>query len=260
MPNFIKLNNLRGAHVLQGFQNIMTLFKITKLDCFARVIYFARFNKHMNRGIGWLILLAASVQVLAEFLPFVSWIIWPFLVYLCAQSAKDQGGQNLQRMQYLLHALKSLKSKGEVLIALVLYGILSLILFRGLMEALSWMHFEWDELPNSVNTLLPFTLAEAFSVLFIATCAYRLNLDDRDPFKILSLSIMDLGLSPVSTLLILLFQCTVWTYLAMSMSLYFHSPLLSTFLGHAPLILFVLVWICGQPIELANQSLAESHK
>jgi len=207
-----------------------------------------------------LIISAALAQVLTEFLPFISWFTWPFVVYLCAQCVQDQGGQNLGRAQYVLQTLKALSKKGEVLIALILYGALSLILFRGVMEALSWMHFEWDELPSSVIALLPFTLAEAFSVLFIATCAFRLNSDDRDPFKILSLSIIDLALSPLSTLLILMFQSVVWTYLAMSMSLYLRSPLLSTFLGHAPLILFVLVWICGQPIERANASLTESQK
>ena len=234
------------------------MLEIQKLDFLVRVIGFIHFNASIRRSVWWLILGSALLQVFSEYLPFVAWFTWPFLVYICAQAVQDEGAGELGRVQYLVLTLRQLKSKGEVLVALALYGALSLIIFRGLMEALSWVRMDWDVLPHSVITLFPFTFAQAFSVLFIANCAYKLNIDDSDPFKILSLSIKELFVSPVSTLIVLLVQSIVWTFCVISISFYFQSPLISTFLGHAPFILFVLIWICGQPIVEQDKSWIES--
>jgi len=234
------------------------MLDIQKLDFVLRVNGFFNFNSSITRSVWWLILCAAVLQVLSEYLPFVAWFTWPFLVYICAQSIQDEGGDNLGRVEYLLQTIKHLKSKGEVLVALALYGALSLIIFRGLMEALSWVHMDFDFLPHSVITLFPFTFAQAFSFLFIANCAYKLNIDDSDPFKILSLSMKDLFVSPVSTLIVLFAQSVLWTFCVISISFYFQSPLMSTFLGHAPFIVFVLIWICGQPIVREDKSWIES--
>ena len=256
MPNFINLRNPKPATTLPGRHRFIQAINLLNWDCISRLVNFSKLSLDKNRGIWWLILTATAMQVLCEYLPFISWIIWPFLVYLCTQSMLDQDRAGGLRTQYLTSAIKainSLKSKGEVVIALFLYGALGLIIFRGLMEALNWLQIDWNLLPQAVITLLPFTFSEAFSILFIATCAYRLKLDDRDPFKTLSLSLRDLFITPFSTIFILFLQTVLCTTLAMSMAMYFRTPLLATFLGHAPFILFVLVWICGQSIEKENE-------
>jgi len=258
MPNFFQHHYFKVTPKSKSMQGVLAATKLSKLDCYARLVNFKRFSADLPRGLWWLLLCSASLQVVSVYLPFVSWFTWPFLVYVCVQSVQERGGQDLSALQHVLQILGTLKSKGEVIIALILYGALSLIIFRGLMEALSWAHIDWDLLPRSVISLLPYTLSEAFAVLFIATCAFRLNLDDRDPFKILSLSVRDLFVTPFSTLLILFLQSVVWTAVAMSLAFYFQSALMSSFLGHAPFILFVLVWVCGQPIEREDISWVES--
>jgi hypothetical protein len=258
MANLEPLSNSKTVSSSSGLSVFLSIIKFSKLDIYSRLVSFFRNNSLAQKNIWWMILLSCALQTACEYLPFVSWISWPFLVYLCAQSLKDYPLSNQTKTQHILHILKMLKSKGEVLIALLLYGALSLIIFRGFMEALTRLRIDWDVLPSSVITLLPFTLSEAFSVLFIATCAFRINLNDRDPFKILSLALLDLLYSPVSTVLILLIQSTVWTAFAMSVTMYLRAPVISTFLGHAPFILFVLIWLCGQSTEQEKNSETEN--
>jgi hypothetical protein len=260
MSNLINFQNIRVSAMAQSVQKFLGLRQLANLDLIARLINFSHFNKSLGRGVGWLILFAALVQIVAQYLPIISWFTWPFLVYICSQSIQDKGGQNTGKLQYLIQILKLIRSKIEVVIALFLYGALSLIIFRGLMEGLNWLHIDWEVLPPSVITLLPFTLPESIAVLFIATCAHNLNIDDQDPFKTLSLSLRDLLVAPISTLLILISQSVLWTYVAMSLTLYFKSPLLSTFLGHMPYILFILIWSCGQPIQKKENYWVESVK
>jgi hypothetical protein len=249
MANFEPLSKSKVMGSGSGLSGFLSSIKYTKLDVYSRLGMFFRNNSFGHKNIWWMVLLIWALQTACEYLPFVSWVSWPFLVYLCAQSLKDYPLSNETKTQHIVHILKVLKSKGEVLIALLLYGALSLIIFRGLMEALYRLHIDWEFLPSSVITLLPFTLSEAFSVLFIATCAFRINLNDRDPFKILSLALLDLVYSPVSTVLILLIQSTLWTAFVVSVTMYLRAPVISTFLGHAPFILFVLIWVCGQSTD-----------
>ncbi len=258
MPNLVNFRSLENPPSNSNSPKTMSLLNIYKLDCTGRVAQFINSNAKESKSTWSLIVGATVLQVLLEYLPFIAWFTWPFLVYICAQCIRDQVEQKIGIMESIQETLKALKSNGEVVIALLLYGALSLIIFRGLMEILNWAQIGWDLLPRSVNALLPFTISEALAVLFIATCAYRLNNDDSDPFKTLSLSLRDLFLSPVSTLIILLIQSVLLTYLTMSLTFYLRAPLISTFVGHAPFVFFVLVWIGGQPIEKQDQSWIES--
>ncbi len=258
MPYLVNFLSIEKPPTNPNSPKTMSLRNIYKLDCMGRVVHFINCNAKESKSTWSLIVGVTVLQVLLQYLPFIAWFTWPFLVYICAQCIRHQVVQKIGVIQSIQVTLKALKLKGEVLIALLLYGALSLIIFRGLMEILNWAQIGWDLLPRSVITLLPFTISEAFAVLFIATCAYRLNNDDSDPFKTLSLSMRDLFLSPVSTLIILLIQSVLLTYLTMSMTFYLRAPLISTFVGHAPFVFFVLIWMAGQPIEKQDPSWIES--
>ena len=240
-----------------GFDFAITLKKIDAVARFLKVFNFNFRSGFDNLG---LILLATLCQVGFEYLPYVAWFTWPFLVYLSVQSVIVERSENISYLKYIASLFISLKAKGEVLIALVLYAGLSLIIFRASMELFIWLKIESAYLPDIVLTLLPFTVSQAFAYLFIAQCSSHLSVGDHDPFNVLNLSIRDLFLSPVSTLMIVLLQSTLLTYIAISLSLYFKMPYLSTFLGHAPFAFLVLLWACAQPTDQQTESWIEKLK
>lgn len=230
------------------------------LDLIQNVHRFWRVNAGNNSRTWALLVSACALQALFEYVPFVSWFTWPFVVYVCVHSVREISKGSLSTAAQWRSLVEQLKANGEIVIALLLYGALSLIIFRGLLQVLSTAELENNYLPSSVRALMPFTFAQTCATLFIATCATRFNADDRDPFSILSSSLKELFLSPASTLLIILGQAAVWTYVAMEIVFYFKWPDLATFIGHAPFTLFLLIWVCGHSLDKFDKTWIESLK
>ena len=260
MPNLSVSTKLKLSE--KSFQ--MTEFSLPvilkKIDLICRFLSAYKFNFKNNFDNFRFIFLAAMCQVFFEYLPFVAWFTWPFLVYLSVQTVVVVRPENIGYFKYIASIFSSLKAKGEVLIALALYAGLSLIIFRALMEFFIWLKIESAYIPDIVLTLLPFTASQAFAYLFIAQCASHLSVDDRDPFNVLNLSTRDLVLSPMSTLTILILQSTLLSYFAVTLSVHYKMPNLSTFLGHAPFAFLVLIWVCGQPKDKQPKSWIENLK
>jgi hypothetical protein len=201
-----------------------------------------------------LLVVATLVQTAAGLIPFLAWITWPLIIHSCYQLLTAQSflAHSVHSAPaQLMQAIFQLRKKPSTFISLILYGLLGLIIFRGLTEALRFIPSntlaKGGLLPVAVITLLPYALAEAIALLFIAACAVRLVLDDRDPLVILSAASRDLLLSPFSFLALVLTQAMVLVYWAVQLSMATQLPSLATVLGHAPYALMALAWACGQP-------------
>ena len=214
-----------------------------------------RNNKFLNLQ---LIMIGSIIQTASEYLPLVAWLIWPFIVYFCMQTILFQKSFDWGYVKYCSELFAKIEKKGEVLTALMLYGVLNLIIYRAIMECFGWLRLEVDFLPSEVFTIFPFTVAQFFSYIFISQCASKLSFQGSDPFNVLNLSLRDLFFSPVSIFIFLIFQTLIFSYFAIEISLYYRMPDLSTFLGHAPFSFLVLVWVCGQPIEKDTKSWIEN--
>jgi hypothetical protein len=220
-----------------------------KIDFISRIFRFLGIRRLSNINLLGVLCVLVSLQTVAEFFPFAAWFTWPYLIFFCTCVAKDATGSVSKETKYFQKTLSLSARKGDVLISLALYGALGLIIFRGLMEFLLWTQFSTVLLPQSVLSLLPFTVSHALSTLFIAACASRLCLDERDPLKILGFAFKDLFFSPLSTVVIVLVQSVFWTSAVLSFSMSLNFPYLATLLGHAPLVFFIFIWICGQLFE-----------
>ena len=231
---------------------------LSNLEINFRVLNLYKLNQN-NKFFNLILIVVGSVlQTVAEYLPLVAWLIWPFIVYFCMQTILIQRSFDWGYVKYCSELIAKIEKKGEVLTALMLYGILNLIIYRAIMECFGWLRLEADFLPNEVLTIFPFTVAQFFSYLFIAQCASKLSFQGNDPFNVLNLSLRDLFFSPISILILLIFQTLIFSYFAIEISLFYRMPDLSTFLGHAPFSFLVLVWVCGQPIEKDTKSLTEN--
>lgn len=198
-------------------------------------------------GLWPLLLCAALLQALAGLLPYLAWFSWPALVYACGQVLRDPRSQASGHPPgALVRGLLALCRRPLAWIPVLLYGMLGLIVFRGLGEAWRLLPPAGLLLPGAAGGLVPYTASEATALLLIGSCSARLAMDHSDPLAIVGLGLRDLVCSPLSWLLLVLAEAIGFSNLALWAATTWHQPWLATLLGHGPFALLALAWACGQ--------------
>ena len=217
------------------------------IDLLLRSSAIRQLHRRHGGGLWAIVCLTVLFQALAQGVPFLMWLSWPFLVYLASVLLCGPAVRPASVPLLWLTKLGALRSRLTILISLVLYGVLSVILFTGLSDLIKLLPLA--TLAATVNlpviAVFPYAFSEAVVMLFIASCASRLAMDDSDVFALLAIAIRDLFFSPLSCLLLILFYALVWTDLVTHWAILLKAPLLATLLGHGVYSLIAMLWALG---------------
>jgi len=217
------------------------------IDLLLRSSAIRQLHRRHGGGLWAVVCLTVLLQALAQGVPFLMWLSWPFLVYLasallCGPTLHPAGVP----LQWLTK-LGALRSRLTVLITLLLYGVLSFILFTGLSDSIKLLPLATlaTTLNLPVIAVFPYAFSEAVVMLFIASCSSRLAMDDSDVFALLATAVRDILFSPVSCLLLIMVYALVWTDLVTHWAILIKAPLLATLLGHGVYSLIAILWAIG---------------
>ena len=221
--------------------------RLSALDLLLRASFVRTMSRKHGMGLWITVLVTVGLQTLAQFIPFLPWLSWPFLAYVACTLLRDSAIPASSVPALWIKNATALGTRPIALISLLLYGVLSFILYTGLSDLLRLLPL--SEIGTRLNVpviaVFPYAFAEAVVILFATSCASRLAVDDSDVFALLAIGVRDLLFSPVSSLSLILFYALIWTNVVTQLAIFVKLPLLSVVLGHSAYSVTAILWAAG---------------